>query len=126
MRTSCHLRKIEPCTRSCGWPELAREEQEVQQEAPLKETPLLITGAMGNSRMLHTMEGGGDGLQGMDQDQLPSQGGPEPWDLPMQEEQGQGVQEGGREPVIGRRDPVVSVSSPRVRKEERDKDFLYY
>jgi hypothetical protein len=57
------LRKIEPCTRSCSWPDLLTEELEEQKETGLEEAPLLIPGAVPAGRIVHPIQGHGEDLQ---------------------------------------------------------------
>ena len=63
LRTLGNIRKIEHCTRSFGWPGLVLEEQERQREVPWEEAPLLIPGAMPAGRVVHPIQGDGEGLQ---------------------------------------------------------------
>ena len=98
MRTRGHLRKIEPCTRSCGWPDLLPEGQE---ETGLEEAPLLIPGAMPAGRVIHPIQDHEEGLLGADQVV-----GQEGDSTGQQEqagemvEQGQGVPDCVEEPVV--------------------------
>ena len=123
LRTRGHLRKIEPCTRSCAWPDLLQEDQDVQQETGMGEAPLLIPGAVPAGKVIHPVQGQEDGLQGADQG-VGQEGGSTVQQEPARgvEKQGHGVPDHVEEPAV----ELERRRSPRVRKQKRDKDFHYY
>ena len=123
LRTRGHLRKIEPCTRSCSWPDLLTEELEEQKETGLEEAPLLIPGAVPAGRIVHPIQGHGEDLQEVEL------GGGQAGDSEGQQEPTGGMVEQGlrvsgqtKESTGG----LVERRSPRVRKQKREQDFLYY
>jgi hypothetical protein len=116
LRTRGHLKKIKPCTRSSGWPEVDPVVQ--YQEEPV-EMPLHIPGAVAAGRVLHPEHGheevhleGGEGADRVEPEEQ----------VRVSVEQGHGGQGQAGSVVVG---PGVRKSS-RPRQEKRDKDFLYY
>ena len=112
LRTRGQLRKIKPCTRSIGWPDVDPAGQE---ESAQEEVPLHIPGGIDTGRVLHPVQGHEEVHQVADNMEPGEPARPVV-------EQGQGVQEQAEEVV---REPRVR-RSPRARKEKKDKDFLYY
>ena len=64
LRTRGHLRKMKPCTRSSGLLDMDPVERE---EIAQEESPLHIPGAMPAGRVLYSIHGHEEGLQGADQ-----------------------------------------------------------